>query len=147
MKTTPPLLIAAVLGGALALSSAFVLTAAAHDGKTGADDWVVPARAAKKKNPVVADASSLAKGKELYAQECMSCHGPTGKGDGPAVKDLEKHPGDLSGAMTQSHTDGALFYKISEGRKPMPALGEKLSEDQRWAVVNYIRTLAAGPAK
>lgn len=131
----------------LVAGSALALAAPAHDTKTGADEWIVPARAAKKKNPVTADAASLAKGKELYAQECMSCHGATGKGDGPAVKDLEKSPGDLSSAATQSHTDGALFYKITEGRKPMPALGEKWSEDQRWAVVNYVRSLAAEPAK
>lgn len=119
----------------------------AHATDAQREPWEVPARAAKKKNPVPATEASIAQGRELYTQECMSCHGPAGKGDGPAVKDLETSPGDLSGAMTQSHTDGDLFYKITEGRKPMPSLAEKWSEDQRWAVVNYVRTLAAQPAK
>ena len=42
-------------------------------------------------------------------------------------------------------TDGAIFWKLTEGKTPMPAWGETLSEEQRWSVVNYVRTLAPKP--
>lgn len=124
-----------------------VATALAQDAKApAADEWVVPARAAKKKNPVTTDDAALAKGKALYTKECLSCHGPAGKGDGPAVKDLEKKPGDLSSPKLWEQTDGALFFKVTEGRKPMPSMEKAFTEDERWLVINYVRTLAPKPA-
>lgn len=123
----------------LVLLSTLAIASAAEE------EWKAPARAAKKKNPVATDARSLASGKLLYDRECASCHGAGGKGDGPSAKDLERPAGDLT-AMTrgETHTDGELFWKITEGKKPMPALGEKLSEPERWDVVNYIRGFSAG---
>lgn len=108
-----------------------------------AEPWQAPGRAARKKNPIAADDKSVAAGKTVYVKECLSCHGNEGKGDGPAAKDLEKPPGDLSSAPVQEQSDGALFWKISEGRKPMPSFSTSLSDEQRWQVVNYLRTLAA----
>mgnify|MGYP001602916783 FL=1 len=142
MKTRTSLLIATVLGGALALASAL-----AQDSKGGADVWVAPARAAKKKNPVAADAASIAKGKVLYVKECASCHGDTGKGDGSAVKDLEKKPEDLTLPKTLNQMDGALLWKLTEGRKPMPSFDKTFSEEDRWHVINYLRTLTSNSAK
>jgi len=101
-----------------------------------------PARAARKKNPVPADEQSIAAGKPLYTKECFSCHGATGKGDGPAAKNLERPPGDLSNAKLWEQTDGALFWKITEGLKPMPTFEKTFSEEQRWQIINYVRTLA-----
>lgn len=142
MKPKTPIVLAGLLAGGLLLATAL------GQEKTGsAEEWVAPARAAKKKNPVAADEASIGRGKELYAQECLSCHGATGKGDGPGVKDLEKKPEDLSLPKAQDQSDGALFWKISEGRKPMPALGEKWTEQQRWDVVNYTRTFKPKTAK
>jgi mono/diheme cytochrome c family protein len=109
----------------------------AHD----EEPWVAPSRAAKKKNPVVLDENSLAKGKVLYIKECLSCHGPTGKGDGPGAKDLEVKPHDLSAPKLREQTDGALFWKITEGRKPMPGYAQTFSDEDRWHLVNYIRSL------
>lgn len=104
------------------------------------EEWKAPARAAKKKNPFPADEKSLAAGKAAYAKECLSCHGETGKGDGTASKDLNPKPRNLSDPKIAEQTDGALFWKITEGRKPMPSSENTLTEDQRWHVVNYIRT-------
>ena len=104
-----------------------------------AEEWVAPARAAAKKNPVKADAASLGRGKAVYTAECASCHGNGGRGDGPSAKDLEKSPGDMTKLGSQS--DGALFWKITEGKKPMASFSTKLTEQQRWDVVNYLRTL------
>jgi mono/diheme cytochrome c family protein len=105
-----------------------------------AEEWKAPARAVAKKKPVPADATSIGRGKAVYA-ECLSCHGSRGKGDGPAAASLGTSPGDLTKLGGES--DGSLFWKITEGKKPMPGYGQKLSEAQRWDAVNYIRGLAA----
>ncbi|HAF03876.1 MAG TPA: cytochrome c class I [Spartobacteria bacterium] len=119
------------LSWALAISTQLALGAG--------EKWTAPARAAAKKNPISADAASIARGKASFMAECMSCHGPTGRGDGPAAAGLEKHPGDLSKRLPDS--DGALFWKITNGKSPMVA-ATKLSEEERWCVINYLRTLA-----
>ena len=107
---------------------------------TTQDNWAAPARASAKKNPVAGDAASIGRGKTVYTAECFTCHGTTGKGDGPQAKDLETNPGNLTNLQGQS--DGALFWKVSEGKKPMPTFTSKLTEQQRWDVVNYIKTLS-----
>jgi mono/diheme cytochrome c family protein len=106
------------------------------------EEWKAPARAARKKNPVSADDSSIAAGKVLYTQHCLPCHGPAGKGDGPAAKDLNPKPHDLGDKKVVDQTDGALFWKLTEGRKPMPTFEKLIDENGRWQVVNYVRTLA-----
>jgi mono/diheme cytochrome c family protein len=71
----------------------------------------------------------------------MMCHGKTGDADGPAVIELNIHPARLSDPQLDSESDGALFWKITTGKKPMPAYGKRLSETDRWNLVNYIRTI------
>ena len=73
--------------------------------------------------------------------QCKSCHGLKGLGDGPKSESLDIFSGDFSKDEIQSLSDGSLFWKISEGRKPMPSFKEKLSDTERWQVVTYIRTL------
>lgn len=128
------------------MAAAFLVANAAAQDKPG-DEWVAPARVAKKKNPIEANEASLAKGKAVWTKECASCHGDKGKGDGPAVKDLEKKPEDVTLPKILSQTDGALFWKITEGRKPMASYEKTLTEEDRWHVINYLRTLAPKPAK
>ena len=83
----------------------------------------------------------------MYAAQCLSCHGPAGHGDGPAAKDLNPKPRNLSDPAIQSQTDGSIFWKLTEGRKPMPTFDKLISEDDRWNVINYVRTLAAKEGK
>jgi len=108
-----------------------------------ASGWKVPPRAARKRNPVPAGEATIAKGKAIFLTQCTSCHGESGVGDGPAAKDLEKHPGDLTSKGVQEQSDGALFWKISTGRAPMTAFKDTLRAEERWQVVRYVRTLAA----
>ncbi len=129
---------------AVAALSLCVLVPAVLSAESG--DWTAPPFAANKKNPVPSDAKSIAAGKKVYLANCLACHGTQGKGDGPAAAQLQKTPGDLSSDKVQKQTDGALFWKISEGRKPMPTFKKLLSENQRWQVINYVRTLAQHPA-
>mgnify|MGYP001584393437 FL=1 len=104
--------------------------------------WPVPDAAKSKKNPVKADAQTLATGKALWSKHCKSCHGATGLGDGSKAAQLDTEPGDFTKASTQSQSDGSLFYKSSEGRDDMPSFKKKIpDEDDRWALVNFMRTL------
>ena len=101
--------------------------------------WQAPATEAAKKNPVAASQTSTAEGQKLYTKNCASCHGPSGDGDGSAAAELGIHPAKLSESRSQS--DGALFWKITTGKKPMPGFGAKLSETDRWNLINYLRGL------
>ena len=104
------------------------------------EPWATPARAAQRKNPIAADPASIAAGKETYTKMCASCHGKTGHGDGSGVKDLDVDPGEFTAKKMSGISDGELFWKITEGRKPMPKYDAKLTEEERWKVINYLRT-------
>ena len=108
------------------------------------DIWEVPAKYKTMKNPTDAkDKENLSIGKSLYAKQCSSCHGKKGWGDGSKAKEMKGDLGDFSSDETQKATDGELFYKITEGRNDMPGFSKKIASDEdRWLVVNYLRTLA-----
>ena len=102
--------------------------------------WPVPDANKAMKNPVKFDKTAAA---ALYSTHCKSCHGKEGLGDGPKAAQLDTHSGDFSTASFQKQTDGALFYKTSEGRDDMPAFKKKLPEKEDiWQLVHYMRTLA-----
>lgn len=111
-----------------------------EDHMEGAHD--VPDAAAAVPNPLSGDEAATEAGGELYAANCALCHGETGEGDGPAATGMEPPPADLHADHVQGLSDGALFYIISHGRPdtPMPAWENQLTEDERWQVVNYLRT-------
>lgn len=106
------------------------------------EKWIAPAGEAQKKNPVPVDESALAAGQKIYLRRCAACHGKTGNGDGPDAVDLGIHPAKFSDPEMREETDGALFWKITVGRKPMPDYGRRLSPTDRWSVINYLRTLS-----
>jgi mono/diheme cytochrome c family protein len=99
------------------------------------------ASAKQTKNPVSTSESSLAAGKKIYFKRCVNCHGKTGNGDGPDASDLGIHPAKFSDPRMRAESDGALFWKITHGKKPMPAYESRLSPTDRWNVINYLRTL------
>ena len=103
--------------------------------------WLSPAPSAAKKNPIAPTQESIAAGQKIYSKTCAMCHGKSGDADGPAVIELNIHPARLSDPQLATESDGALFWKITTGKKPMPAFGKRLSESDRWHLVNYIRTL------
>jgi mono/diheme cytochrome c family protein len=116
--------------------------AAAADSVSG--KWVSPAAQAAKKNPIAPTQQSIAAGQKIYSKTCAQCHGKSGDADGPAVIELNIHPAKLSDPQLKTESDGALFWKITTGKKPMPAFGKRLSETDRWNLVNYVRTLPKG---
>jgi mono/diheme cytochrome c family protein len=93
-------------------------------------------------NPVVADEVSLSRGRTLFTLNCVMCHGTNGEGNGQVAALLANKPANLTGIITQSKSDGALFMTITNGVDGrMPPMVENLTVRDRWDVVNYIRTL------
>lgn len=103
--------------------------------------WMAPEAEAKKPNPVEPTEESLARAAEVFKEKCVLCHGEGGAGNGALADSLNPKPADLAGEMARMHSDGDLFYKISKGKGAMPAWEPMLSAEERWGLVNYIRTL------
>ena len=107
-------------------------------------EWKAPADAKNVKNPLEAkktDKAVLAEGKKLAETNCASCHGPEGKGNGPAAAALPPpKPADWTSPKVAAEADGEIFWKISNGRGAMPPW-KHLPDNQRWQLVNYIRSL------
>ncbi len=128
----------------LGVSVVFVIVAAAGSIILYATrDWNAPAAARNIQNPVPPTDDSITAGMMSYSTHCQSCHGERGDGKGERAEKLSIAPSDFTDehAMGQM-TDGELFWKISHGRRPMPAFKDKLTEEERWQLVDYIRTLA-----
>ena len=105
------------------------------------DQWVAPESAGQVQNPVPSDAASLKGGEKIFQSVCWTCHGVSGLGDGPASAALTPKAGNLTSEIFHSQTDGAIFWKISEGRGMMSSYKGSLTTKQRWQLVNYVRTL------
>jgi mono/diheme cytochrome c family protein len=105
--------------------------------------WNIPAKFKTTKNPVAVSKESVADGKDLYAKHCKSCHGSAGLGDGTKAASLDVTCSDFSTKKFQGLADGEIFFQISEGKGKMPSFKKLVPEDNgRWAIVNYLRTLA-----
>jgi mono/diheme cytochrome c family protein len=105
------------------------------------DNWDVPEAAQKMKNPTKADKENMVVGRAIYLKHCRSCHGRDGEGDGPKAGELDTFPGDFSSEEFQSQTDGALYYKTTEGKGDMPSFKKTIrSDEDRWILVHYMRT-------
>ena len=103
--------------------------------------WVVPANFKSMKNPVAKSDASDKAGLAVFTKNCAACHGKTGLGDGVKARALKNFPGDFSKADFQGLADGEIFYKTKTGRDEMPKYEGKLTDDDIWNVVNYLRTL------
>jgi mono/diheme cytochrome c family protein len=94
-------------------------------------------------NPVVVTSDSLAAGKHDYETHCASCHGTQGDGKGDKAQGLWSTPTNFRNLRMDKRTDGDLYWITTKGSWPMPAFENKLSDRERWQLVNYIRTFAA----
>jgi len=93
------------------------------------------------KNPLPYSQKSVDQGKEAYLYFCVHCHGPKADGKGTVGQSFAPLPTDLTELAVQKQGDGELFSKISLGFARHPSLASTVSEADRWAVVNYIRSL------
>ena len=106
--------------------------------------WPVPEEAKQLKNPVQPSARALEAARGVYLDKCAQCHGDTGKGDGRDAARHDPRPADFTDIdRMRGITDGELFYKISEGKKPMPVFKTRLTEEQRWELVLLIHSFIA----
>jgi mono/diheme cytochrome c family protein len=118
--------IAGVLGAVLVLSGVFA------DATPGSDVA----------NPVPFTVSSVDAGRNLYLASCAACHGADARGGGPAAGTTQVRPPSLVSGHLNQHTDGDIFYWISNGLPGgMPAWATRLSETDRWNLVNYLRSI------
>lgn len=118
------------------------------------DDWKVPEKFEKMKNPVKADENSLKEGKILYVEHCQECHGSNGKGKGKKAIRLDTTPADFTTNEFQRHSDGAILYRIYFGHNEMPGFKNKIPDNkdviegtfgktrQPGDLINYIRKFA-----
>lgn len=112
--------------------------------------WDLPEDADRTKNPAPATPESIAKGKELYFERtkgnCVFCHGETGSGNEANLARLRRKPADLTNKERMAAmTDGEIFWKITKGIPGiMPAGENRMKEaEERWHLVNYVKTLPA----
>jgi mono/diheme cytochrome c family protein len=113
-------------------------------------NWNVPEAAKEVKNPIQPNADTLAYARRIYEERCAHCHGMNGDGKRP--------PGTTYFYLTQptkftdakimdAMTDGEIFWKITTGNRPMPSYRDRLSENDRWELVSFLRTFARPPGK
>jgi mono/diheme cytochrome c family protein len=109
--------------------------------------WMASQQSKSVTNPVRPSAEALEESETLFRLNCAGCHGENGDGNGPASVVLPTKAANFRDAKTMaSMTDGELFWKMSTGRAPMPAWNDLLTVEQRWQLVNYIRTFARASA-
>jgi copper resistance protein D len=88
-------------------------------------------------------AASIVQGQALYRAHCAACHGIAGYGDGPAGAGLPRRPADLTAQHAADHTAGDLYWWLTHGipGSGMPGFGDRLSPEERWDVINFVRAL------
>ena len=105
------------------------------------------------RSPTAFAAASITRGAMLYPSNCAACHGAGGHGDGPLAASLPVPPADLTASHLWAHPDGELFWWLAsgieapDGQSAMPGFADKLSPDDRWALIDYVRANNAGVAK
>lgn len=102
------------------------------------------------RSPTGFAAASIMHGKQIFEANCVICHGAEGRGDGPLAGQLPLRPADLTAAHLLGHSDGELFWWVSNGRQTidgnpvMPAFAPILSDADRWSVIDFVRANNAG---
>jgi mono/diheme cytochrome c family protein len=110
--------------------------------------WIVPEDAKRVPNPVKPSQADITGAHKLYLDKCAECHGDNGKGDGNQSKMYNPPPTNFTDAQhMNSVSDGELFYKITEGHRPMPSFKKRFTDEQRWNLVLLLRSLAQSPEK
>jgi mono/diheme cytochrome c family protein len=92
-------------------------------------------------NPVALNEESIRRGKEAYGYYCIQCHGPLADGRGTVGQSFAPLPANLKDPNVEEQTDGSLYYRISLGFNRHPPLWDTVAEADRWALVNYLRSL------
>jgi len=99
-------------------------------------------------NPTPNNAATLAVGQQVFTQNCATCHGAGGRGNGPLATQLQPRPADLASGHLAGHTDGDIYQWVTQGipGTGMPAFSGTLSQEEIWSVIRYVRTLKGNAA-
>jgi len=104
--------------------------------------WIAPPEADKLVNPIKEEALALPLGKRIYTAECQVCHGRYGNAETDIAASLKQKPKNFTKEDFLKQSDGAIFWKLSEGRGLMQPFKTMLSEQEIWSVVMYVKELA-----
>jgi mono/diheme cytochrome c family protein len=91
-------------------------------------------------NPLPRTAAVMERGRTVYSNTCIVCHGPQGDGQGYIVP-LYPMPPTLHSAKVRGWPDGRIFHVISRGQNLMPSYATQIVPEDRWAVVHFVRAL------
>jgi mono/diheme cytochrome c family protein len=92
-------------------------------------------------NPLPRNAEVLARGRQAYNTYCSVCHGSLATGIGTLTSAYGAKPANLQSQTVRDYADGRIYDVLMRGKNAMPSYAEDLSEDERWAVVHYVRAL------
>ncbi|MEB2607847.1 cytochrome c [Burkholderia cenocepacia] len=113
--------------------------------------WLVPAVPTSfQRDPAPFSVSNVMRGAHLYTQHCAACHGADGRGEGPLAATLAHWPPTFAGALLARRLDGELFWRVRHGTQDehgaptMPGFAATLGPQDTWAVLDYLKALAAG---
>ena len=93
------------------------------------------------KNPLTINEELLQVGQRRFNTYCSPCHDRTGQGRGPVGTRAMWIPTNLHEARVKGFNDGEIFHVITNGRRSMPPYKYQVTEDDRWAIVAYVRAL------
>ncbi|MDR5666617.1 cytochrome c [Burkholderia cenocepacia] len=113
--------------------------------------WLAPAVPTSfQRDPAPFSVSNVMRGAHLYTQHCAACHGVDGRGEGPLAATLAHWPPTFAGALLARRLDGELFWRVRHGTQDehgaptMPGFAATLGPQDTWAVLDYLKALAAG---
>ena len=107
------------------------------------DPWKAPEWTDGLKTPIKKITPAIiAEAEQFFNKKCMTCHGKNGLGDGVLGTELPIKPANFHSSLVKNQLDGALFWKLAEGRGTMPSYKTSLTDDQRWKLIAYIRQLS-----
>lgn len=92
------------------------------------------------KNPLRRTYAVMNRGQELFSAYCAVCHGPGGEGDGSIVPKFPRPPS-LQSDKVRGWSDGRIYHVISMGQNLMPSYASQIAQEDRWAIVHYMRAL------
>lgn len=114
------------------------------------DVWVTPPKSFKgMKNPFWNDVEAAARGGKIFKENCVTCHGPNGRGNSEVAKSLDHPPANLTKHFHpgRENADAYLFWRLTKGGEvapfkkqgsAMPAFEDSLTKEERWSVIAYI---------
>ena len=111
------------------------------------EKWKAPEEAASLSSPFDSSVQTVEKGSKLYQSLCVACHGTSGHGDGVAAAGLNPKPANFYSEDFRKQPEGAVYWKLSKGRGVMAGYESMLTEEDRWALVAYLKSLSATTEK